>query len=178
MNLVPYIGFVDIGLTRLTFLLIPVIVAAQNDGLLTGVTTGAAFGAVSFIKSYTNPNPTSFCFNNPIVSVLPRLLIGVTSYYSFKFFRALFKNAKNKTALASLLSTIVGVLTNTVLVLGLMSLFYGGSTAGEKTINTIVKGLIVTNSLPELVVCMIAVPAITLALTVSRKNSANKTKEV
>jgi uncharacterized membrane protein len=178
MNFLPYIGFIDIGFTRLTFLLIPVILAAQNDGLLTGITTGAAFGTVSFIKSYTNPNLTSFCFNNPIVSVLPRVLIGVASYYSFKFFCTLLKNVKNKTAIASLLSAIIGVLTNTVLVLGLMSLFYGGSTAGEKTINMIIKGLIVSNSLPELIVCMIAVPAITLALTASRKNSSNTTKEV
>ena len=36
-------------------------------------------------QAVTNPTPVSFVFLNPIVSVLPRILIGIVTYYTYRF---------------------------------------------------------------------------------------------
>jgi len=40
---------------------------------------------LSMFQAVTNPTPVSFVFLNPIVSVLPRVLIGIVTYYVYRF---------------------------------------------------------------------------------------------
>lgn len=78
------IGFIPIGPTRATIMHIPVIIGAIIEGPIVGAFVGLIFGLFSIFQAVTAPTPVSFAFINPLVSVLPRVLIGIVSYYAYK----------------------------------------------------------------------------------------------
>lgn len=83
------LGFIPIGPTRATIMHIPVIIGAIMEGPIVGMMIGLIFGVFSIIQAITNPTPVSFVFLNPLVSVLPRILIGLVAYYSYAGFKKL-----------------------------------------------------------------------------------------
>ncbi|MCF6464574.1 ECF transporter S component [Clostridium sp. Cult2] len=83
------LGFIPVGPTRATIMHIPVIIGAIMEGPLVGGLIGLIFGLFSIFQAATNPTPVSFVFLNPIVSVLPRVLIGLVTYYVYRFFKDL-----------------------------------------------------------------------------------------
>ena len=66
---------------RATIMHVPVILAAILEGPVVGAFTGFIFGLYSFMT------PVGAIPADPIVRILPRILIGVTSYYTFVLFR-------------------------------------------------------------------------------------------
>ena len=62
---------------------IPVIIGAIMEGPVVGGFIGLIFGLFSIYQALTNPTPVSFVFLNPLVSVIPRILIGIVSYYVY-----------------------------------------------------------------------------------------------
>ncbi|MBC7087367.1 MAG: ECF transporter S component [Tissierellales bacterium] len=80
------LGFIPVGPTRATTMHIPVIIGAILEGPIVGALVGLIFGLFSIYQAITAPTPVSPFFLNPLVSVLPRILIGITSYYSYSFF--------------------------------------------------------------------------------------------
>ena len=78
------LGFIPVGPTRATIMHIPVIIGAIIEGPAVGALAGLIFGLFSIFQALTNPTPVSFVFLNPLISVVPRVLIGITSYYVFK----------------------------------------------------------------------------------------------
>lgn len=83
------IGFIPIGPTRATIMHIPVIIAAIMEGPIVGGFVGLIFGFFSIFQAITAPTPVSFAFINPLVSVLPRVLIAIVSYYVYKGLRTI-----------------------------------------------------------------------------------------
>ena len=95
---------------RATIMHVPVILAAVLEGAVVGGFTGLIFGVYSFLT------PTGAIPADPIVRILPRVLIGIFAYYTYFAFR------HHKT-LGLALAGIVGTLTNTIGYLGLAILF-------------------------------------------------------
>lgn len=90
-----------------TILHVPVILGGALEGPVVGTIVGLIFGVFSFIQAEVP------FFRNPLVSILPRLLIGVVAW-------AVFVGLKNVSIdLASAVSGVLGSLTNTVGVLGM-----------------------------------------------------------
>ncbi len=90
-----------------TILHVPVILGGALEGPAVGTIVGLIFGVFSFIQAEVP------FFRNPLVSILPRLLIGVVAW-------AAFVSLKNVSIdLASAVSGVLGSLTNTVGVLGM-----------------------------------------------------------
>ena len=83
------LGFIPVGPTRATIMHIPVIIGAIMEGPIVGGIVGLIFGLFSIFQAITNPTPVSIVFYNPIVSVLPRILIGITTYYTYSTFKKL-----------------------------------------------------------------------------------------
>lgn len=81
------LGFIPLGLISITTMHIPVIVAGILEGPFVGGLVGLIFGLSSMLNAVLRPTPISFIFLNPIVSVLPRILIGVFSAYVYKFLK-------------------------------------------------------------------------------------------
>ncbi|RKD33868.1 ECF transporter S component [Thermohalobacter berrensis] len=131
------IGFIPVGPTRATIMHIPVIIGAIMEGPLVGAMVGAIFGLFSIIQAITNPTPISFVFLNPLVSVLPRILIGITAYYSYIFFKKL----GNKASIASL--TVMWGLALAYLVKNLIS----GLNQDISSTNLFLNGLLILLSI-------------------------------
>jgi uncharacterized membrane protein len=94
-----------------TIMHIPAIIGAVLEGPVVGILAGGIFGIFSMLQD------TSGLFTNPIVSVLPRLLIGLTSWYVYKALE------KGNSDVAAAVAGVVGTLTNTVLVVGALVAF-------------------------------------------------------
>lgn len=89
------LGFIPVGPTRATIMHIPVIIGALIEGPVVGAFVGLIFGLFSIFQAVTNQTPVSFVFLNPLVSIVPRVLIGITSYYVYNGL----KNLGNKKAM-------------------------------------------------------------------------------
>ena len=89
-----------------TIMHVPAIIGGVLEGPIVGLLVGGIFGLFSFLQA------TVPLFKDPLVSILPRLFIGVVAYYSYI---ALKKNEY----VALVVAGVLGTLTNTVLVLGM-----------------------------------------------------------
>ncbi|HMQ33650.1 MAG TPA: ECF transporter S component [Chloroflexaceae bacterium] len=96
---------------RATIMHIPAIIGAVLEGPVVGVLAGLIFGVFSMLQDTTG------LFANPLISVLPRVLIGLTSWLTY---RAL---AATNVDLAAAAAGVVGTLTNTILVVGGLVVF-------------------------------------------------------
>ena len=164
------LGFIPIGTTNATIMHIPVIIGAIVEGPIVGMLVGLIFGISSLIRSITIPTPTSFVFWNPLVSILPRILIGLASYYIYKLS---IKTTKNE-AVSLGIAGAIGTLVNTLGVLGMIYVLYAekfGTAIGLSADNAfkIISGIGITNGLPEMFVAMIIVTAVVKAIKKVKK---------
>lgn len=154
------LGFIPVGPTNATIMHIPVIIGAIVEGPIVGMAVGLIFGIFSMIRSITTPTPVSFVFWNPLVSILPRILIGLVSYYVYK---GTFKITKNETVSLGITGAL-GTLTNTLGVLGMVYILYAErfvsalGMSGEKAF-TVISSIGIANGLPEMFVAMLIVTA-------------------
>lgn len=79
------LGFIPIGPTRATIMHIPVIIGGILYGPVVGGLTGFVFGLFSLFNAVANPTPTSFAFIHPLVSIVPRVLIGVVAHFVYRW---------------------------------------------------------------------------------------------
>ena len=93
-----------------TIMHVPAIIGGVMEGPLVGLLVGGIFGVFSFLQSSIP------LFKDPLVSVLPRLFIGVTAFYSYVALR------KQSEYVALVVAAVIGTLTNTVGVLGMAML--------------------------------------------------------
>lgn len=114
------LGFIPLGFAKATTMHIPVIIGAVLEGPIVGVAVGLIFGITSIIQSFTAPTPISFIFWNPLVSILPRIAIGLVAYYSFTILNKITKKASLSAGIAAFLATA----TNTIGVLGMAYIFF------------------------------------------------------
>ena len=114
------LGLIRLPIFSLTIMHIPVIIGALLEGPVVGISVGLIFGLFSMYQNITAPGLTSFIFWNPIVALIPRMLIGIVAYYSFKLFKSKIKN----TGVCAGIAAVLGTLTNTIGVLGLTYILY------------------------------------------------------
>ena len=155
------LGFIPIGPTNATIMHIPVIIGAILEGPMVGITVGAIFGATSLLRAFTMPTITSFVLMNPLVSIFPRVLIGVVAYYVYKLTVKLTKNV----FVSGWITGVIGSLVNTIGVLGMIYILYGARYAealgkSASAAKTLILTLIATNGVPEAILGGFVVSAI------------------
>lgn len=156
------IGFIPLPFAKATIMHIPVIIGAIVEGPLVGMFIGLIFGLFSIFQNITNPNILSFAFLNPLVSVLPRVLIGVAAFYAYKFIRI------KKEPVRIGIAAVVGTITNTFGVLTMIYILYAAGYAAAKGISVnaaagVIYGIALTNGLPEAIIAVIVtIPAVLL----------------
>jgi uncharacterized membrane protein len=102
----------------LTVMHVPAIIAAVLEGPVSGMVVGGIFGVTALIKAATAPQgPVDVFFVNPLISVLPRILVGLAAWAAYKAFRG------KATPLAAAVAGVAGSLTNSALVLGALVAF-------------------------------------------------------
>lgn len=184
------LGYIPLGVTRATTIHIPVIVGAILLGPKAGAFLGGIFGLTSFISNTINPTIASFVFTpfypmpgetngslwSILICFLPRILIGVFSAYFFRLVsrvsgRFQKTDGAGNTSIVSLsLTGIFGSLTNTVLVMTGIYVFFGSSYSSVKGIDPakllsyILGTVIGVNGVLEAVIAGVLVSALTRPL--------------
>ena len=147
----------------LTVMHVPVIIGAILEGPVVGMITGLIFGLFSLIQAAVAPTgPVDVFFVNPLISVLPRIIIGLVSWLVFVAFRG------KMMTLSTILAAIAGSLTNTLLVLGALAL------AGALPWSLVV-AITTANGLPEAGAAAVIATAVILSWkAVERKGQKSK----
>ncbi|MDA3730606.1 ECF transporter S component [Niameybacter massiliensis] len=168
------LGFVPLGFTKATTVHIPVIIGAIFLGPVGGAILGLAFGIMSVIINTMTPALTSFVFSpfitiagsegniwSLVIALVPRTLIGITAFYSYKWVSKMNKG----NVLAYIVAGVVGSLTNTILVMGGIYLFFGQQYAAAKEVAFealfgVIMGIVGMNGIPEAIVAAIIVATV------------------
>ena len=145
---IPGIGYIPLGVTRATIIHVPVIIGSIVLGPKMGAVLGSVFGLTSLISNTLTPTVTSFVFTpffegaglggNPlslVICFVPRILVGVVPYFVYKGVIKLLNKIKGKETVSLITAGICGAMTNTILVMGMIYLFFGESYAKAKEIS-------------------------------------------
>lgn len=181
------------GVSIAFLMLLPVLIASQVERLSTAAFTGFVLGLSSLVCAFIFPNVMSPLFYNPLVSVLPRILIGIVSWAVFRYTNIaidkivdIVNNKKNRTQskdtdplkrkgaarfpFVSAFSAMMGVITNTGIVLAMMWIFFNNKIVGEMVINAqFFTALLSLNFVIEIAVCAVLVPPIVYAIKIVLK---------
>lgn len=82
--------------------------------------TGAAFGIMSLLTSVIYPTDTTQYFVNPLVSVLPRIMVGAAMWSVYRLIRKIGKKAEIP---AISVSCVIATIVNTFLVMTMLFVF-------------------------------------------------------
>lgn len=167
MTVVPYLGYISYGgVIEITTLHIVVIVGSVFLGWRYGAILGGVWGLTCIFRAMTNPLWAAFL--NPMVSLVPRILVGIVAALVFK---GLVKLKCPKIPAAGI-AAAAATLTNTVLVLSALAIF--GDSTGMTTFFDVLKTVYLTvigvNGLIELGAAVVLVPVICLALWKRKHN--------
>ncbi|MEG1285025.1 MAG: ECF transporter S component [Romboutsia sp.] len=170
LSMVPFVGYIQIGPIAITTMYIPVVIGAIIEGPVVGAILGFVFGATSLFRALTIPTVTSFPFINPLVSILPRVMIGIVVYYVYQLAMKITKNIY----VSGLITGAVGAMTNTIGVLGMLYVLYGERYAmamGESAsaAKTVILTIAAANGIPEALGGAIVVAAVAAVLKKSKK---------
>jgi len=173
------LGKFPLPIAEATIAHLPTIIIAILEGPVCGMISGAAMGIISMIHCITLPvSPLDPFIAHPLVSVLPRILIGLTSYYVYAGVSRIMKNNKLSDLVSVIAGAAVGSITNTVGVLGMLyvtqakTLFdamvqmeLAQTSDGVSTIViALLVGIVTTNGIAELLVVSVIGTLLVLAL--------------
>lgn len=161
------IGFIMVPPVSITLLHIPVIVGAVLLGPLSGGILGGAFGVFSLIRaSFGATSPIDMAFSpflsgapvqSIILSIVPRILLGLIAAWLFILFKKLTKNE----VVSILLTAILATASHTVMVLGLLWLLFNSIALEGGVTLTVVFGTVITlNGLLEMAAAAVLATAI------------------
>ena len=173
------LGYIPLGLVRATTMHIPVILAGILLGIKGGAITGLVFGVSSVVINTLTPTITSFVFTpfyslgdysgnfwSLAIAIVPRVLLGVLAAIIYQ----LFKHKGNKlSVIGSSFTALVCTIIHSILVLGMIYVFFGPSYASAKGVEVsalfgLLLGVITTNSLLEAILAVVIVAPLTKVL--------------
>lgn len=103
------------------FIFLPTIVTSIVQGPKSGAVMGFLAGTVTLLRALLAPaSPLDYLFINPLVSVLPRIFIGIVPYFIYVAFKKLIKSK----TVSLIIAGASGALTNTALVILMLYLTY------------------------------------------------------
>ena len=160
MSFVPQVGYITIGVNfiSITTIHIAVLVIAWIFGWKEAVVAGLTFGVLSLTKAIAFPNTVGDpAFQNPLVSVLPRLMFGFLAGITFDLLR-LVRRPSIRFWLDVIFS-IVLTLLHTTMVLTMYFIFNGVT-----DVSKVIGGVLIMNCCIEMAAAGILVPALVLPL--------------
>ena len=120
------IGYLQIGVVKMTFIMVPVAVGAITLGEKSGAFLGLVFGITSFIQCFgLDAFGTTLFGINPaytfIMCIVPRVLMGYLCGVAYKLI------ARKKKKFALVFASFMAPVLNTVFFMSLLLLFFGNS---------------------------------------------------
>lgn len=173
MASIPFLGYIPLGFMNATIIHIPVIIGGILLGPKSGGFLGFVFGITSLLKNTYTPNATSFVFSpfitvgefggnilSLVICLVPRILIGIVAYYVYTGCKKVFIKVKGREVLSLGIAGVIGSLTNTLLVMNMIYLFFGESYAAASgqaysALYYAILTIIIGSGIPEAIVAAI-----------------------
>ena len=161
-SFVPFLGNIPLVALNITIIHITVIVGGIVLGPQVGFLLGFTWGVCSLLVAYTSANILSFMiFSNPLISILPRLLMGGLVALFYHKATKLIASERLRMAVTGFLGSIM----NTVFVLSSIYLLMGnqyaelkGKTVAELPL--FLMSVVMTNGVPEALTATVVIPII------------------
>ena len=173
------LGSIPIGPLVATLAGVPVIITAIMLGTKAGALMGFFTGLFRFlVATFAPTSPVAFVFTpfysigdakgnfwSLVISFVPRILIGVIAGVVFQALKKALKGRKSAKVIPYAVSGILGSLTNTVLVLSGIYVFFGQAYAATlgmsyELLLGALSVTVATNGILEAVVCAVAASAV------------------
>ena len=173
------LGSLPIGPLVATLSGVPVIITAIMLGTKAGASMGFVFGLSSFLKNtFMPPSPAAFVFTpfysigdvsgnlwSLVICFVPRILVGVTAGIAFQLLSRQLEGKKSAKVIPFAVSGVLASLTNTILVLGGIYVFFGRTYAAAfgmsyELLLGALGAVIATNGLLEAVIGGVAAAAV------------------
>lgn len=177
--LVTPFGYLRIGPLSATLMHVPVIVCACVMSTKFGALLGLVFGITSVINATMAPGVTSFAFSpfievggfqggyqSLIIAIVPRILLGLIAGFLYQ----LLLNRKVSKVKSAAISAGVATACHTIMVLGLIILFYSAPYSeaigiASSALMAYMGTVLLTNAIPEIIVAIFVNIALTKALS-------------
>ncbi|SFF99398.1 ECF transporter S component [Sporolactobacillus nakayamae] len=173
-NFLPFLGYIPVGVFSLTIIHLTVIIVAIVLGPADGAIIGGVWGLTTFIRAFTFPSSpiAPIVFTNPLISILPRILVGLVAGYVYLGL----KRTRLQRIPSMSIAALLGSLTNTLLVLGLIYIFYSHPYANYLQIDVskllpALLAVVLTNGLAEAFAACLISPIVANPLLKIRKKS-------
>jgi uncharacterized membrane protein len=154
MDLTP-LGMIPLGAISATIIHIPTIITGIVLGPAAGLIMGTALGIVGWIHALTRPvTILDPFFMNPLISVLPRMFIGVAAYFVYYGLSKLINKQSVNNPASTFIGGMAGSITNTILVFLMLYLIYAKELV-EKVgmpFGVILVSVITTNAIAEAII--------------------------
>ena len=170
------IGLIPLGFINVTVLCVPVIVGTLLLGLRTGLLLGFCFGGVSALSAfgiYGTPSALAGALvaASPalaaVMCFLPRLMVPVAAHLVYK----LISKGEPARKRAVPFAAVAGSLTNTILYLGLMLLFYVMLGIDSEGVLALIGGTgLIAGTSEAVVAALIATPVLAALWKVRKAN--------
>ncbi len=177
------LGITPLGFIRLpwglaiTLLHIPTILGALIAGWPAGLGIGAIFGIFSLIQAASNPVGLDALFVNPLISVLPRILFGLTVSFIFSLL------SKIKLLPKTIAASITAVVSTLIHTLYVSFALYGfaGKQVSELLGNTGLSAfilLLLPNATAEAITAGLVTAAVTGIIYATKGKKSKLSQEV
>ncbi len=191
---VPYIGYIKVPVLAIqaTTVHIPVIIGSILLGPKYGAFLGGCFGLTSLINNTTQPGITSFVFTpfveigeglggsplSLVICFVPRILVGVVPYFVYIGIRKLMKKNEKTKPVSLMIAGVTGSMTNTLLVMSMIYVFFGKEWAAAKeiayeTVLAIIGSVIFINGTIEAIIAAILASAVCMVMFKTLKMDKN-----
>lgn len=169
------IGFIPVGAINITTMHLPVILSGIVLGPGFGAMTGFIFGLSSMLKATFQPGITSFCFSpfitiggvhgnfaSILIAFGPRMILGAFSGVLYRWIR----KHHGSVVKAASISAAVNTLLHTLLVMGLIWVFFGTQYANAAgiTVGAVILAVLASNGILEIILASAVIPALARAL--------------
>ena len=126
-----------------------------TGGIVNAVVGGLSFGILSLARSFLTG---SVPFQNPLVSVLPRMILGIATYGVYKLSSKVLRRKERKEEYSVAIASAIGVVINTATVLTMMYL------TSHSTLEDVFGAIISINFPIEIVATTILTPILTIGV--------------
>ena len=172
------LGMIPLGIASATTVFIPVVIGivCLND-FRYSLVLGISFGLCSLIRALSPTGVLDPYFLNPLVSVVPRTLMAIGTHLIYNVLLKAFSKLKYGYEISSLICGGVAALLNTLFTISILVLIYFPEltellTTNNSTMGLFIKGIVLTNMLPEIALGMI----VTFSVAKVLKTINNKKK--
>lgn len=168
MSLIPQFGIIQLGVISFQIIHIPVIIAGLVLGIKSGILNGFVFGMITIYVALTRGSSLlDPYFVNPVVSVLPRVIFGMSIGLLAGLLKPMMKHDAVHFGVVSFVSTLIHSIAVFIALYSVIFISGPAIVDGVNSASTLfvfLVGIFTSNAIIEAIAATVIVPPIAIAL--------------